>query len=151
MQVVERSFAGLTTAELYAILRLRVDVFVIEQECPYPELDGRDLEPATRHLWVPGDASGANGEPSIAAYLRVLQGADGVWIGRVIAHPSARGRGIARGLVRHAVDAHRHERIDIHAQAHLAGWYASFGFEAVGEEFLEDGIAHLAMVRRADA
>lgn len=144
MRIIEKSFDELSAAELYGILKLRVDVFVVEQDCPYPDLDDRDREPHTRHLWVPGDAAG---EP--AAYLRVLRGPDGVWIGRVVAHPSSRGRGVARHLVQHAVDAHESERIDIHAQAHLASWYASFGFEGVGEEFLEDGIPHLAMVRPA--
>ena len=142
MRVIEKAFAELSGYELYDILKLRVDVFVVEQDCPYPELDDRDREPETRHLWIPGEST------PIAAYLRVLLGVDGVWIGRVVAHPSVRGTGAASHLLRHAIDAHPGERFDIHAQAHLAGWYATFGFEGVGEEFLEDGIPHLAMVRR---
>lgn len=151
MEVVDKAFADLTPSELYAILRLRVDVFVVEQECPYPELDGRDLEPATRHLWVPGDVTHPHGEPSIAAYLRVLRDADAVRIGRVVTHPGHRNNGIGAALFRAAVDAHPGERIDIDAQAHLADWYARFGFERTGDVFLEDGIPHVAMVRPADA
>lgn len=138
MTIVEKSFAELSAAELYEILRLRVDVFVVEQECAYPELDGRDLEPATRHLWL---ADGG----TIVAYLRVLRDPDGFRIGRVVTHARHRGGGVGRRLFQAAVDAHSGERIDIEAQSHLAGWYETFGFRVVGEEFLDYGIAHVPM------
>lgn len=123
---------------LYALLRLRVDVFVVEQECAYPELDGRDLEPATRHCWL------ADGD-EIVACLRVLAEPDGSWrIGRVATAPSARRRGLAARLVSHALDL-AGRPVLIHAQAHLADWYAGFGFARDGADFHEDGILHTPM------
>lgn len=144
MLVVDKSFAQLTAAELYAILRLRVDVFVVEQACAYPELDGRDQEPQTRHVWVP--AAPETGVP-IAAYLRVLYEEGAVRIGRVATHPEHRGSGLGSALFQRAVDAHMGQRIDIEAQAHLKAWYATFGFESRGDVFLDAGIPHVAMVR----
>lgn len=150
MHVIDKPFADLTTAELYAILRLRVDVFVVEQACPYAELDGRDVEPATRHLWVPArqpvtDVLRQTG--GVSAYLRVLRDPEGVRIGRVVTHPVARGGGLGRMLFQVAVDANSSERIDIDAQTYLRGWYESFGFHVAGDEFLDAGIPHIAMTR----
>ncbi|HYN92439.1 MAG TPA: GNAT family N-acetyltransferase, partial [Pilimelia sp.] len=80
------TFAELGAATLYALLRLRVDVFVVEQQCPYPELDGRDTEPGTRHLWLDGPGAAP------AAYLRLLADPGGVArIGRVAVAAAARG------------------------------------------------------------
>ena len=78
--------ADLDVATLYALLKVRVDVFVVEQECPYPELDDRDLEPGTRHLWVDGD-----GGP--VAYLRILDDGDAARIGRVLVDQAGTGIG----------------------------------------------------------
>lgn len=142
MRIIDKAFPELTVHELYAILRLRMDVFVVEQACAYPELDGRDAEPETRHLWVPADGDGL---PGIATYLRVLNDGDGVRIGRVVTSPGHRGRGLSGALLRHAIDANAHARIDIDAQSHLSRWYEGFGFQVNGEEFLEDGIPHLPM------
>src|SRR3712207_9307445 len=86
------SFADLDTAALYALLRLRVDVFVVEQRCPYPELDGRDTEPGTRHVWLARDR-----QP--VAYLRILAD-DGVErIGRAAVARDERGGGHAGRLM----------------------------------------------------
>src|SRR5206468_3009924 len=93
------TFADLDTETLYALLKLRVDVFVVEQECPYPELDGRDAEPGTRHVWLDEDGE-------VVAYLRILLDADGVdRIGRVCTAKTARGGGRAGALMRAALDA----------------------------------------------
>jgi ElaA protein len=136
----EASFAELDTTTLYALLRLRVDVFVVEQRCPYPELDGRDTEPSTRHLWLERD-----GAP--VAYLRLLTEPDGAArIGRVTVARHARGAGLADRLMTAAlarVGTGRPCVLD--AQAHLVDFYARFGFAPVGEEFLEDGIPHVRM------
>ncbi|TRY17230.1 GNAT family N-acetyltransferase [Tessaracoccus rhinocerotis] len=142
VHTIDKAFADLTTRELYEILRLRVDVFVVEQACAYPELDGHDLVPTTRHVWIPGDA--ATGP---IAYLRVLRASEALRIGRVVTHPDSRGRGLARMLLRSTVEAHADERIDIDAQAHLTAWYEQFGFRVSGDEFLDFGIPHLPMTR----
>ncbi len=138
-QVRAAGFAELDATTLYRILRLRVDVFVVEQACPYPELDGRDLEPATIHLWVQ-EADG------VLAYLRVLAEVDGSRrIGRVVTAPLARGRGLAAVLVREAVTRCAGSTVVLDAQAHLEGWYERRGFARDGEEFVEDGIPHVPM------
>src|SRR5215213_9718038 len=95
------SFADLETETLYALLRLRVDVFVVEQRAAYPELDGRDLEPGTRHLWI--TTSGDATRPQ--AYLRLLAEPDGTMrIGRVVTAKQARGAGLAKRLVAAALE-----------------------------------------------
>jgi ElaA protein len=131
--------AELDVDTLYRILRLRVDVFVVEQACPYPELDGRDLEPSTRHCWIADD----RGE--VLAYLRVLaEAGGGSRIGRVVTAGHARGRGTAARLLRHGL-ALAGRPVLIDAQSHLAGWYERFGFGVCGPEHLQDGIPHLPM------
>ncbi|MBB4685240.1 GNAT family N-acetyltransferase [Amycolatopsis jiangsuensis] len=133
----------LTAAQLYAILRLRADVFVVEQDCVYADLDGRDLEPDTRHRWFTGD----DGE--VLAYLRVLADPGGVdRIGRVVTARIARGQGLAGRLMAAALDGVTGEFV-LDAQTYAQGLYARFGFVAEGEEFLEDGIPHRTMRRPA--
>ncbi len=141
------AFADLDPLTAYAIWRLRVDVFVVEQECAYPELDGRDAEPTTQHWWVPGDA---DGEAPVAAYLRVLATPDPheARIGRVVTAPAHRGRGLAATLMRDTLGALREtgvRSVVLDAQSHLSDWYAALGFDIVGPEFLEDGIPHVPM------
>lgn len=136
------SFADLTTDQLYAVLRLRVDVFVVEQDCAYPELDGRDDEPTTQHLWVDVDGQ-------LAAYVRVLEGEGHAVIGRVVTAPGHRGHGYAAQLIHLALDRIGNRRTRIGAQAQLEQWYAQFGFERSGPDYDEDGIRHLPMVREA--
>jgi ElaA protein len=130
-------FHELDPATLYAILRLRVDAFVVEQACAYPDLDGLDTEPSRWHLWVPDEAG-----------VPVLGEPDGTArISRVVTHPSHRGRGLAAALVSEAL-ARCPATVVLNAQSHLAGWYTRFGFEVDGPEFLEDGIPHTPMRRR---
>ena len=129
---------------LYAILRLRVDVFVVEQECVYPDLDGLDVLDTTRHLWFapPDDAA----DPQ--AYLRLMAQPDGDRIGRVCTAVKARGAGLAGGLMAAAIGlATPDAPIRLNAQAYLAGFYERYGFAAAGPEFLDDGIPHVPMVR----
>lgn len=138
-------FAELTAAELYALLRLRVDVFVVEQECPYPELDGLDTEPTTEFFWVEAD-----GQP--VTTLRTFVDQDGVaHLGRVATHSDHRCQGYAATLVRAALDALGDQRVQIGAQSHLGAWYEQFGFRRAGSDYLEDGIPHLPMVREGGA
>ena len=141
----------LTPRECYEILRLRVDVFVVEQACPYPELDGRDLEPDVDHVWVEGD------DGSVLAYLRVLAEPDvagmgsGRRIGRVVTAPHARGRGLGRDLMNDVLARYAGEPMVLDAQTYAQDFYATFEFTPVGDVFDEDGIPHRRMVRGVHA
>ncbi|WP_041795646.1 GNAT family N-acetyltransferase [Modestobacter italicus] len=135
----EARFAELTPTELYGILRLRVDVFVVEQTCPYPELDGRDTEPGTVHLWYADDAG------TTLATIRVLENGDDRAIGRVATAVGARGRGLSARLIRRGIELCGGRTVDIGAQAYLESWYERFGFVRSGPDYLEDGIPHLPM------
>src|SRR5215469_4366516 len=126
----------LTPDELHAILRLRSDVFVVEQQCAYADIDGRDAEPDTEHLWIE-DAG------DVVATLRILHG-DVPQIGRIATRSHRRGEGLASALLRAALT--RVSRpVELKAQARLHSWYASFGFVRCSEEWLEDGIPHVLM------
>lgn len=125
---------------VYDILRLRVDVFVVEQQCPYPELDGRDLEPGIEWWWA-GTADGR-----IAASIRTLPESDGsLTIGRVVAAGWARGTMAATAVFAAAVGAHRDVDLVLGAQLVAHRWYERFGFAASGPMYVEDGIPHLPM------
>jgi ElaA protein len=140
--VISRCFDELTTHELHDLIRLRIDVFVVEQACPYPELDGRDVEVGTEHHWIAGERL------TVACYARTLVDPGGVVrIGRVVTAPGARGRGLAASLMGSLVDRYGDAPLALDAQSHLAGWYAAFGFTPAGLEFVEDGIPHLPMRR----
>jgi ElaA protein len=134
------SFRDLDTTTLYKILKLRSEVFVVEQECAYLDPDGRDDEPGTRHVWCErGD--------EVTAYLRILAD-DGVErIGRVVTAPAARGTGLAGRLMTEALAVIGNRPAVLDAQAHLTGFYARHGFAPAGPEFLEDGIPHVPMAR----
>ena len=133
-------FAELSPFEVYDLCRLRVDVFVVEQECPYPELDGRDGEPTTVHLWL--ESAGR-----VAATIRVLDDGATKAIGRVATAPAFRGRGLAARLIQQGVADHGSVPLTLGAQAHLEGWYERFGFRRSGPGYLEDGIPHVPMRR----
>jgi len=138
------SFRDLDTTTLYALLKLRTDVFVVEQKCAYPELDGRDPEPGTRHLWLDRD-------DQILAYLRILDDGDVRRIGRVVVAPGERGGGHAARLMAEALTVIGNRATVLEAQAYLVEFYAKFGFEQTGLEYLEDGIPHVPMRRPAPA
>ena len=131
-------FADLDARTAYDLWRLRQDVFVVEQACPYPDLDGRDTEPGTRHVLLRDGAD-------LVGCARVLDDGD-VWrVGRVVLSPAARGRGLAEPLVRACLDACPGRDVVLDAQSPLRELYAGFGFEVSGPEFVEDGIPHLPM------
>ena len=131
----------LSASELYGLLRLRVDVFVVEQRCPYGELDGRDLDPGTVHLWT-----GPVDEPS--AYLRLLTEPQRARrIGRVCAARAARGRGLVRRLMAAALHEIGDDACVLSAQAHLTGLYGGFGFTQSGPGYDWDGVPHVPMRR----
>lgn len=143
--------SDLSPHELYALLALRCQVFVVEQQCPYPDVDGQDLSGDTCHLlaWQNG---------TLLAYLRLLdpatQGGD-VVIGRVVIAPEARGMGLGHQLMERALHTctERWPGLPIYlsAQAHLQGYYGRYGFTAVTEIYLEDDIPHIGMRRSSDA
>lgn len=137
-------FDALSPASAYAAWRLRQSVFVVEQECAYPDLDGRDLEPGTRHVLL--EEESADG-PLLIGYARVLDDLS-VWrIGRVVLAPSARGRGLGEALMETALAVCPGRDVVLAAQTPLREWYAALGFVPDGEEFLEDAIPHLPMRR----
>jgi len=142
-----RTFDELTKDELYAAMRLRQEVFVVEQECPYLDADGRDH--GNHHLLGFDDAG-------LAAYARVLRPGvlyPEVCISRVVTAPRLRRTGMGRLLMTEClkcVAAHYGSvPIRISAQAYLQGFYASFGFQCTGKGYLEDGIPHKEMLRTA--
>ena len=139
-------FDDLTLRELHEILRLRVDIFVVEQNCPYPEVDGKD--PGAIHL------QGTNANAELLAYTRIL--APGVSypevsIGRVAIHPRGRGGGLGHALMDESLRVVQSQwgdvPIRISAQSHLEGYYQRHGFEGTGKRYLEDGIPHMEMLR----
>jgi ElaA protein len=133
----------LDAVTLYRILQLRTNVFVVEQQCPYPELDGRDLEPDAEWLWATEDGE-------LLATMRVLRQPDGtVRIGRVATEQRARSRGIAARLVEFALQRLGNRVVVLDSQSPLEGWYQRFGFVRCGEEYVEDGIPHVPMCRAA--
>ncbi|MFN0029791.1 MAG: GNAT family N-acetyltransferase [Acidimicrobiales bacterium] len=144
--VHEAHWLALSPTVAYRLAALRSEVFVVEQDCPYLDLDGRDLEPDARQCWI------ETGPDTPVALLRVLGEPDGdglgrpvLRIGRVVTAPDHRRRGLAAVLMAHVLRGEGPFVLD--AQSHLADWYGRFGFIATGGEFLLDGIPHLPMRR----
>ena len=142
MRLSVHTFDDLDARTAYALWRLRQQVFVVEQQSPYPDLDGRDLEPTTRHVL-------AHDGDELIACLRVLDDDSHARIGRVVVTPSARGRGLARELMSAALAEIGDREIRLDAQTGLTDWYAGYGFQISGSEFVEDGVVHRPMVRQA--
>ena len=141
-------FERLSARLLHDVLRLRVDVFVVEQNCPYPELDGLDLDAI--HI------VGLLADDTVIAYCRILppQGDGMPHIGRVVVPPGYRGKGIGKELMQRALQVlhfnYGSERSALAAQAHLQKFYAEFGYSVNGPEYLLDGIPHVDMMRGED-
>lgn len=139
------SFNELTTAELYTILQLRAEVFVVEQQCPYQDLDNKDLQAYHLCGWM---------DETLVAYARLLPAGvsypDASSIGRVVSKPSFRTRGLGKQLMEEAI--RQTEAlfpgfpITISAQHYLLRFYESFGFKARGDVYLEDDIPHQEMI-----
>ena len=138
MRIMAVPFSALDALTAYSLWKLRQDVFVVEQASAYADLDGRDLDPDTRHVVMDDDEV-------VVGCARVLDEGDTWRIGRVALHPTVRGRGLAEPLLDTALQVCTGRDVVLDAQAPLAGWYAGFGFEVCGPEFLEDGIPHLPM------
>ncbi len=139
-------FQDLSPQELYEIMALRQEVFVVEQNCPYLDADGKD--PEAWHLL------GRDADGKLVVYTRLLpigvSYSSYCSIGRVVSAPAIRGTGAGRELMRRSIDMCRHlfgdVPIKIGAQTYLVHFYESFGFRSTGEEYLEDGIPHTKMV-----
>lgn len=139
MKIEAVPFDSLSSRTVYDMCRLRQQVFVVEQECAYPDLDGRDLEPATRHVLM------TDREDALVGYARVLDDAISWRIGRVVLVPEVRGRGLADPLMETALQVCVGRDVVLDAQAPLVGWYESLGYVVDGDEFLDDGIPHVPM------
>ncbi len=141
-----KTFDELTTKELYAIIKARVNVFVVEQDCPYPDLD--DYDQKAIHLW-------ADMEGEVFAYCRIFdQGIKYMEssIGRVITTEKARGTGLGKQLIEYALDIINNRlgtsEVRISAQDYLLNFYSGFGFLDTGKKYLEDNIPHTEMLRK---
>ncbi len=141
MQLFVKHFSELTTAELYAILKLREAVFIVEQNCPFPEIDGKDLN--AHHLWIAE-------EEEILAYARVLDRGvsfDTPAVGRVVSIRRREGLGtrILKEGMRIAAEKYLAKAVMLEAQVSARGFYEKQGFVQASDEFLEDGIPHILM------
>lgn len=142
MDLVIKHFSELTLDELYDIIQARVDVFVVEQKCPYRELDDKDRN--AYHIFL-------RDENGIAAYLRTLDRGvafDEVSIGRIITVRRGQGYGaeIMREGIKFAKKQYNADKIKIMAQCQAKGFYEKFGFKQCSEPFLDDGILHIDMI-----
>ncbi|MGH4119613.1 GNAT family N-acetyltransferase [Clostridium sp.] len=144
MNWIIKKFNELSSDELYEILKLRSEVFVVEQECIYEDCDGKDKK--SYHLFAE-----QNGE--ILVYLRILEKGvtyNEISIGRVLANKKYRGRGFAKQMMLRAIEFIEHylneNEIRISGQEYLLDFYSSFGFVKVSEGYLEDGIPHIEML-----
>jgi len=140
-----KKFEELSTTELYEILRLRAEVFVVEQNCPYQDMDGKDFK--SFHLL------GYNENKELLSYTRILPAGISykeVSIGRVVTSPKARGTGAGKELMNESIKCIEklfgNVPIRIGAQCYLIKFYSGFGFEIASEEYLEDNISHIEML-----
>lgn len=144
LQIHEKRFRELTVDELYKLLRVRSEVFVVEQECAYQDMDGDDLD--SIHLWLTlGD--------KVVAVCRVCPAGthmDEVSIGRVVT--TVRGKGYGKRIMLEGIRSAREhfgaERIDLEAQAYARGFYEQVGFRQSSDPFILDGIPHIRMTWR---
>ncbi len=140
MELLVKRFNDLSNDELYAILKARVDVFVVEQNCPYEEID--DMDQKALHLYLKDN-------DRIKAYLRIIDCDDHAKIGRVIATDRRKGLGteIMNEAIRVCKQDLKKDRIALEAQTYVQEFYEKLGFRQVSEPFYLDGIEHIKMIR----
>lgn len=140
MIIFIKQFKELTLPELYTILKLRVDVFVVEQNCPYPELDNEDQKAV--HLFI-------KEEGKVVSYLRIITTQAKTRIGRVLTHKDHRDKKLSSKLMkevmRYSKQNYPNKPILLSAQEHLQYFYGKFGFVPISKMYLEDGIPHVDM------
>lgn len=141
-----KDFSQLSIKEMYEVMQLRQEVFIVEQDCPYLDADGKDQQ--SHHLL------GYDIEGVLVAYLRLL--APGVSyseisLGRIVTSTKCRGKGIGKMLMKQGINEsellYGKVSIRISAQSYLISFYRAFGFEIIGSEYLEDNIPHTEMLR----
>lgn len=145
-----KKFEALTLLEFYEIMALRQEVFIVEQNCPYLDADGKD--PKSWHLMLRNEAG------SLVSYARLLPKgvsySEYCSIGRVVSSPSVRGQGagvkLMNAAVENTVKLFNNDPIKIGAQSYLIRFYEGFGFVDTGENYLEDGIPHTIMIRDSE-
>ncbi len=149
MQWQLKKFNELTVDEFHNILQLRINVFVVEQNCPYPELDGKDK--MAYHYFAFAEEK----PEQILAYTRIFKPGDyynKAAIGRVVVHPDFRNEKLGYQLIIKSIQQIKKvfntTIIKIGAQTYLKSFYESHGFIKIGEEYLEDGIPHIYMVKK---
>jgi len=139
------SIDELSARQLHDLLKLRIDVFVVEQACVYPELDGQDAFAETQHIF----ATDGNGDVIAAARVLAPDKALPVRIGRVVVAPMHRGTGLSRQLMdrvmSHCNQRFSNQTIELSAQVGADALYAAYGFKVVSEDYLDDGIPHRDM------
>lgn len=145
MQIQIKTFQQLTNTELFQIYKLRTQVFVVEQNCVYQEVDDADI--ISRHLQI------KNTDGQLVGYLRLIPESDrkSIRIGRVVVNPNFRKQGFGRQLVASGIEAAGQgspqiTTVKIQAQAYLQEFYTSFGFQPVSDVYLDTGIPHIDMV-----
>lgn len=143
MQIFIKHFSDISAQELYNILRLRSEVFVVEQDCVYQDLDDRDQD--AWHVWIEDDGG------EVVACLRVFRFDDGhSQIGRVVNSMKVRGTGVGKSVMLKGIEVAKEHfpelPILIHAQQYAKGFYEKCGFEVSSEPFDEDGIPHVEML-----
>lgn len=141
-----KTFSELTTTELYEIIKARINVFVVEQDCPYPDLDDNDQKAI--HLWAEKD-------DEVLAYCRIFDKDikyPETSIGRVVTTEKARGTGLGKQLIKYALEIIENRlgtsEVRISAQDYLLKFYSDFGFQDTGKKYLEDNIPHTEMFRK---
>lgn len=145
LQWFEANIEKLSAVEFHNLMRLRFDVFVVEQACIYPELDGQDALNSTHHVFA------AQPDGNVIAAARVLapNATQPVRIGRVVVSPEFRGQGLSHDLMdrvmKYCETAYPKDVIELSAQVGVEKLYQHYGFEIVSDEYLEDGIAHWDM------
>ncbi|CAH8286593.1 ElaA protein [Mariniflexile fucanivorans] len=146
LNIIVKTFSELSLQELYSILQLRSEVFVVEQDCVYQDIDGKD-EKALHVLGFKND--------KIIAYTRIFKPGDYLefaCIGRVVVSKNERAFKYGYDIMKVSIEAietrFKEHKIKISAQAHLKSFYNNCGFKEIGEEYLEDNIPHIAMIKQ---
>ena len=137
-----KEWVELSTREVENIFSLRSEVFVVEQDCVYQDIDGKDQK--AKHVL-------GKKENDIVAYARIFKPGDyfkEASFGRAVVKKTERGKGVGDELVKNCLENINEEEIKISAQSYLKGFYGKHGFKAEGNEYLEDGIPHTAMFIR---
>ncbi|SEM29363.1 ElaA protein [Maribacter orientalis] len=147
LDIKVKKFNELSIQELYSLLKLRSEIFVVEQDCVYQDLDGKDAK--ALHV------IGINNNNEVVAYTRIFKPGDYfdiASIGRVAVHKDYRKYGYGKDIMQASINAvnekFKEQQIKISAQTYLDKFYTELGFKAIGEGYLEDGIPHIQMVKK---